>query len=110
MSMYGDYIKEHHGDEILENDKGFATYRYLDGGMTVYIVDIYVRPDFRKENVASVIADEIAMLAKKKGCNEMLGSVVPFAKNATASLKILLSYGFELKISSSDLILFRKDL
>jgi len=44
MSMYGDYVKEQLGDEIYENDYGFATYRIIefDGGRAIYIVDIYV--------------------------------------------------------------------
>jgi len=108
--MYGDYIREHRGDEIVENEKGFATYRFLNEGKTVYIVDIYVHPDFRNSKAASSLADTIVEAAKLQGCVELLGTVVPSAKNSTASLKVLLGYGMSLHSSSNDLIVFRKDI
>jgi len=111
MSLYGDYIKEHHGDEIIETEHGFATYRYLDAnGPAVYIVDIYVIPELRQSHCASKLADEVAMKAMQVGCKKMIGSVVPSAKNSTASLKVLLGYGMRLKSSSDNLIIFEKDL
>ena len=42
MSLYANYLREKSFDEILETDKGFATYRFLDERKTVYIVDLYV--------------------------------------------------------------------
>ncbi len=111
MSMHSEYLKEHHGDEVVEiEDCGFATYRYLNDRKSVYIVDIYVRPDFRKSNLASMMADQIVEKAKKEGATELLGSVVPTAKNSTDSLKVLLAYGMNLKSSGIDLIIFSKEI
>lgn len=110
MSMYADYLKEHRGDEIVENDTGFATYRYLNEGKTVYIIDIYVRPDFRRHHAASALADEIVRVAKSQGAVELLGTVVPSLKSSTDSLKTLLGYGMTLGSSSNDLLVFRKDI
>lgn len=110
MSMYGDYIFEHHGDGIVENEYGFATYRFLNEKKSVYIVDIYVNPDFRKTMLASQMADEIAEIGRKEGATEMLGTVVPTANNSTDSLKVLLKYGMKLKSASDNLIVFTKEL
>lgn len=110
MSMWGDYIKEHRGDEIIENEQGFASYRRLPDRKAIYIVDIYIKPEFRKTKAASAIADEVVGIAIKEGCTQLLGSVVPFGKNATASLKVLLAYGFELESATADLIVFKKDI
>jgi GNAT superfamily N-acetyltransferase len=110
MSHYADYIREHRGDGIIENEKGFATYRFLNEGKSVYIVDIYIHPDFRHDGAASIIADSIVDVAKAKGCTELLGTVVPTAKNSTASLKVLLGYGMSLQSSGNDLIVFKKDI
>lgn len=96
-------------DKIIETDKAFATYRYVND-KTVYIIDLYVLPLFRKTDVASTIADNIVEEARKKGCNKLLGSVVPSNKNSTSSLKILLAYGMTLESSSNDFILFKKDI
>lgn len=109
MSMYADYVRELLGDWVLETDKGFATYRFTDP-KTVYILNIYVHPDFRKHRVASDIADKIMELARKRGCNRMLGSVTPSAKGSTESLRVLLGYGMTLDSSANDFILFRKDI
>ncbi len=109
MSLYGDYITEKVGDGIIEWKEGFATYRFLNNEQ-VYIVDIYVRPDFRKTRVASDMADMIVGIAKEKGAKELIGSVVPSNKNSTDSLKVLLAYGMTLKSASNDLIIFRKEI
>jgi ribosomal protein S18 acetylase RimI-like enzyme len=110
MSMYGDYIKEHRGDGIIEGDYGFATYRFLNEGNSVYIVDIYTTPDFRRTALASELADKIAEIGRAHGAKEMLGSVVPSANNSTQSLEILLKYGMQLLSCEHDLIIFRKEI
>lgn len=109
MSMYADYLKEHHGDEIIETEYGFATYRYL-GNDSVYIVDIYVVPEHRESNKAGVIADKVVQAAQVRGCKKLLGTVVPSAKNSTTSLKVLLGYGMKLQSSANNLIVFEKGI
>lgn len=107
MSLYAEYVRERTDDQIIENDKGFATYRFVDNN-TVFILDIYIRPDFRKYGEASNIADNIVEIAKKRGCTTLLGGVVPSTKNSTISLKVLLGYGMTLKYSNVDFICFEK--
>lgn len=109
VSLYAEYIKERTNDKILELDVGFATYRYLNQSQ-VYIVDIYVKEEHRKVGFAASIADRIAKEAKQNGCTEMIGTVVPSTKNATASISILIAYGMSLISSSNDLIVLKKDL
>lgn len=109
-SMYSEYIKERTNDKIIETPEGFATYRYLENTKSVYILDIYVKPESRKSHIASEIANKIASEAKKQGYTSMLGSVVPSNKGSTASLKVLLGYGMSLDSSTNDLILFKKEL
>ena len=109
-SLYAQYLREKTNDHIFENEHGFATYRYLNDNKTVYIVDIFVIPEFRKDGMASAIADIIVSDAKKVGCVELIGTVVPSAKNSTDSVKVLLAYGMTLLSSSQDLVVFRKDI
>lgn len=110
LSLYGAYLQERSKDCILENEKGFATYRFINNGKSVYIIDIYVVPDYRRERVAADMADEIARIAREWGCTEMLGSVCPAANNSTTSLKVLLGYGMTLQSASDNFIVFRKEL
>jgi len=114
MSFYADYIRERTTDEIIETEVGFVTYRFLtDMNLEikqVYIIDIYVHPDFRQEGRASALADDVVAKAKQRGCTELLGSVVPSNKGSTASLKVLLGYGMRLKSSANDFIVFTKEI
>lgn len=109
MSLYGEYIKELLGDHIYETEEGFATYRFTDE-KTVYILDIYVRPEFRKSQVGRDIADHIMGIAKQRGCTKMLGSVIPTAKGAAYSMKVLLAYGMVPESSTNNFILFGKEI
>lgn len=110
VSFYGDYLKERTDDCILEDSYGFATYRFLNEGKSVYIVDIYTTPEMRKTGHAAKLADQIADEARKEGCTEMLGTVNPSTKGSTASLKVLLAYGMTLVSSQENVIVMRKDL
>ena len=105
-SMYKAYMQEREQVEILEHPMGFATYKNLEGA--TYICDIYVKPDHRKDGVASFLADKITNIAKERGHTALIGSVSPAAVNATASLKVLLAYGFELMSSTPELVYFKK--
>ncbi len=112
MKMYRDYLKERIGDELLEREEGFATYRFIDDMTTksVYIVDIYVRPDFRKTKVASEMADCIAAIAKEQGCKYMIGSVLSTSATATESIKVLLGYGMCFHKLFQDGLIFKKEI
>ena len=110
MSLYGDYIKEHRNDEIIENDDGFATYRYLNNGKSVYILDIYTKPSNRKSHIAASFADQIVAIAKEKGATELFGTVQPAANNSHISMLVLLAYGLKPSGMINDSVIFRKDI
>lgn len=109
-SLYAQYVTERTEDAIIESAEGFATYRFINGGKSVYIVDIFVLPQFRKTGLAAALADKIAAIGKEKGCKELLGSVCPSANNSTTSLRVLLGYGMALQSASDNFVVFRKDL
>lgn len=107
-SLFSQYIKERGGKEIVESNKGFATYFYVHDGC--YIEDIYVHPDHRKLGVASEFADAVATLAKEKGYSRLYGSVCPTANGSTSSLKVLLAYGFNLHSAANNSIVMVKEI
>lgn len=111
MSLYGDYIKERLNRYIIENEHGFATYVFCGEDQNeCYIIDIYVDPAHRNTKLASKFADEITAIAKSEGCKILSGSVDPTANGATNSLKVLLSYGFEVVAIGNGLIWFKKEI
>lgn len=110
MSLYANYVRERTTDHILEAEDGFATYRFIEDEQTVYIIDIYTIPEMRKVGRAAHLADEIADIARRRGCTSMIGTVQPSAKGSTVSLKVLLAYGMRLESAGNDFIVMRKDL
>lgn len=110
MSLYGEYIKETQDKEIIEDDYGFATFYPAFDHRYMYIEDIYVKSNKRKEKKASDYADRIAKIAKERGISKLLGSVNMQIKNPTRSAKVLLSYGFRLLEVKEDSIYFEKDI
>lgn len=108
-SLYAKYIKERTDDEILENEYGFATYRFLNENQC-YIVDIFVVESMRKKGVASAMADHIADLAKEKGCTALLGTVNPSCKGATESIQTLIAFGMTVSSSTDNIIIFKKGI
>lgn len=109
-SLYAEYLSERTTDQILETEHGFATYRYLEDDKTVYILDIFVKPECRNAKLASKMADAVVSLAKERGCNKLLGSVVPQAKHATRSVQVLIGYGMTLEGASNNFVIFKKDI
>lgn len=110
MSLYADYLKERSDDAILENDFGFVVYRFVEDGKAVYLVDIYIVPQYRKTGHGKGMAGLVAQLAKDVGCTSMIGTVKPSAKGSTISLKVLLAYGMHLERSGDDFIIMRKEI
>lgn len=109
-SQYAKYLIERTNDRVLENDYGFATYRFINDTKTVYIIDIYVEPAYRNQNKASELADQVVAIAKEKGCDQLIGTVVPSAKGSTTSLKVLLGYGMSLNSAANDIVVFGKEI
>lgn len=106
--MYLDYVKEREGFETLETEQGFAIFKV--NGEECYIKDIYVKKEFRKENYASLMADKIAAEAKAEGCKFLAGSVSLECGDPTASIQVLLAYGFKVYKFHSSLLWFVKQL
>jgi len=108
QSKYAMYIKELKNFEMYEDDKGFITYGIMEDG--IYIEDIYVLPEHRKEKTASYYADLVADKAKKEGYKCLYGSVVPSLQNSHYRNLVLLGYGFKIHSATQDLIWYKKEI
>lgn len=107
-SLYGEYVKEREGKQILESEKGFMTYKIQ--GQECYIADVYIRPEYRMSGVASEFANKIQKIAKNQGCKFLTGSVTPSLKGATESIIAQLKFGFKLHSSHEDFIILKKEI
>ena len=107
-SLFAQYVQERSNKHVIETDKGFATYLFVQDG--IYAEDVYVKPEFRRSNVASIFGDKIAKIGRQHGYKKMYGSVKPSSNQATESLKFLLAYGFKLLHAGPDAITLVKDI
>lgn len=107
-SLFGKYIKERNNKEIIENEKGFMTYYFVDDAC--YIEDVYVLPEYRRSRLCVNFGEEVEKIAKEKGCKKLYGSVVPSAPYSTINLMGLLNFGWKLDSSAINFILVVKDL
>jgi GNAT superfamily N-acetyltransferase len=111
MKMYFNYISERLGqDMVLYPETGFGTFEIQD--RECYIVDIFVEKEFRKQNVATRIADDIVQIAKAKGCITLKGTVQTNTKNSETSEAVLQAYGMKLVgvIEQKNLKIYSKDI
>ena len=108
-SLYAQYLKERTNDKIIEVKQGFLTYRYMDNNI-VYIVDIFVLPEYRKAGWASSLANLVVGEAQGLGYKELIGSVAPWAKGAHESILVLIAYGMKFHSCDKDLIVFKKEI
>jgi len=107
-SLYAQYREEREGAAVIEDEYGFAS--CIFGDDHAYIDEIFVVKEKRKEGHASKYADKIALMAKERGLNKLYGSVCTEAKGATASVKVLLAYGFKLSHCEENMIYFIKEI
>lgn len=108
-SLYAQYMKEREDIDIIEKDNGYCTYKEL-GEDGLWIIDIFVEKDYRRTRLCYKMADEVAVIAKEKGLKYLYGSVDPKTNGATASMRMILNYGYEVYMLDENLIWFRKDL
>lgn len=108
QSLYAQYIKEREGTNTIEDEYGFATYKFV--GEYCYIVNVYVKPEFRGSHIATSYETEVANIAREKGYKKLLGSVAPEAVGATASLKAMLASNYKLLKANEGLIFFVKEI
>lgn len=110
MSLYANYIKEREDKEIIENDCGFITYKIFRDQKECMICDLYVLPEYRKNKIASEMANTVSNIAKNNDCNCLTAQVDTLALNCTDSLKVILAYGFKILSCNSRTITLVKEL
>ena len=110
VSLLASYARERFGcDTEIDPGRGFATWKMIDA-TGVYLVDIYVGPDFRRSGVAAKLTDRVAAMAHKLGATRMIGSVETKSATATEAMKAILAYGFKITHVDGSMIYLVKDL
>ena len=108
ITNYALYVKEREGKDILESKEGFATY-YFDHD-SVYVADVFVRPEFRKQNIAKNFVLEIMKLGKEKGMKECVTFIDTSTKGYEISKSGLLANDFEVIGFNNNMVFFKRNL
>jgi hypothetical protein len=108
MSLYGKYLAESFGKEIVEDSHGFATFSIVKD--ECYVENVFVLPEFRSKKKALCYIEEIVEIAKTRQCKYLTTTVNPGINNPERSMKIILSYGFKLHSCDQNKIIFMKEL
>tara|TARA_R110000764_G_scaffold87086_2_gene167862 strand:- start:447 stop:767 length:321 start_codon:yes stop_codon:yes gene_type:complete len=106
--MWLDYVRERMPmKNVIEMEEGFAIYYNIEAESAVYIEEIYIKPQFRRSDIASSLMRDII---KESVMPYMLGSIDVSTEGKTASLKGMLKAGFEPYRTEGNLMFFRKEL
>lgn len=107
MKLYADSILELGQDLILFPDMGFAAFKIEKTECS--LVNIFVDKDLRQQKIASRMIEDIASIAKRRGCTVLKGTVsLISSRKSDVFTKFLLSNGF-IETASNGLI-FTKDI
>jgi predicted GNAT family acetyltransferase len=108
-SLYAQYLKEREDKEILENEFGFVTYKFLNA-TECYIHDIFVIPEMRESGLAMQMKQDVIDIAKSKGCQTLIGSVCTSDSSASRNLKILLNDKWQIHATNGNMIFVNKSI
>lgn len=106
--MWSDYIYETRGMDAVENEHGFATFLIKD--KECYVEDVYVKPESRKKYVASDFVNKIKDRAQRSGCLYLTTSVNMAITDPTASVAVILAYGFKITHTTNGFICFKLEI
>ncbi len=115
MSLFSDYAAERYGTLTIEEEYGFIQYMFMPDAPTVFIVEVFVSPKHRggglsKDHAFSRLAEMVVADAKTKGCNKLIGRIVPSLPHASKIMKCHLWYGMEITSANEDAIWTMKEI
>lgn len=102
MNLYAEYIKEREGFELLSNEHGFISYRFI--GDIMFLSDIFVKKEFRRSGEGASLIEDVLFLAKDNGCKQIMAEVQIATFTCSESLKSALNYGFKVISSNGSTI------
>lgn len=107
-SLYGQYIEEREGKNIIESEYGFITLQNLE--KTCYLIDIYVVPEKRKTGEARRLGQLAEKCARDSGYTSVITTVVPTAPYCTENIRMLINDKWTVYHSENNIIYLKKEL
>ncbi len=95
--MWRAYLKERIDAEVYQTDYGFVCYTDHPETDSLYIRDVYVVPEFRKDPRTILGITEIFNRARELGRKMVTGFIASENKTYQRSLKNQLNFGFKIR-------------
>lgn len=93
MSLYSEYIKERENKHIIEFDNAFVSYKINNNFL--FIEDMYIRSEYRRNNIGKLLDTMIQYEAINNKCNYIICSVSIFANNFVNSIRVIKHSGYK---------------
>jgi len=108
MSLYAEYIKEREGKEYKELEFGFFIYEI--NKPYIYLSDVYIKPEDRKEGKCKEIVDMVKTIGIENNCEKILTTYCIDDPNKDRSRKVIELCGFNYLKINNTLVWFEKDI
>lgn len=106
MKLYAEYIKEREEMDLFYTDEGFISYLCADN--YIYIADLFIAKEHRRNKIGQKFLDMIIDLAKSQEKDYILAQVDTSTHGFNASIDGLLKNGFEFFSSENDIMHFKR--
>lgn len=106
--MYFDYLQERLGYEVMQNDYGFIVLQII--GTDCYLHELYVRPEHRRKQNATYLADCALEKAKQSGCTKLWSQVVITTNGANEAMAAHLAWGMRLHSTDAGRVILSREI
>lgn len=93
MELYAQYRREKDNAEVIYDEEGFIVFQIV--GDLCHIGEIYVRPEYRNQGVASKMARLAIDAAKQKGCKSLTCTILFDRGTPEENIRKLEAWGFK---------------
>ena len=106
MSLQSDFAKEYQGIETLEYPWGYVEFMVNAEG-NLYLGNMYILPEERKNNRARQLLNELIVIAKKLGCPKLITATNLNSFHPEISMLVILHGGFLPYQATDNVVLFQ---
>lgn len=103
QTLYAAYLAERSNAHILENENGFIVYR-IDADGSLYIIDMYIKPESRKAGKARKLLNELEALAVANGFERITAAIYTEDPTSNNTLICALAGGFRIGMANGGVI------
>jgi len=94
MSLYKEYVQEIFGQNVIEDEVGFITYKLYPEKHSIQIIQMYTVPEKRNIKHCFAFHNKIVAIGKKNNCKYMTANIEIASKDSDKRLKLYLWFGF----------------